>query len=303
MNDTERLEDLLRKTPRLKVPGALREKLRAGIVLPRAFAKEPLRHAWRPLVRRWLPVLSFSAFFLACVVAIAVQSNLLSDLRRENESLKAGSQNLEGLRQENLEYQKLRAENQQLEQLRKDNLELQKLRDEVTRLHVQLREIPSLRAENERLLTERKAAESRLPADAQREEDPFDAAQKKAQRIKCISNIKQIGLAARLWSNDHDDAPLPTDFVTMREELNSPKVLICPGDTKRSAVIQWSDFGPSNVSYEMISPGVSEREPAVVYVRCPIHNNVGLADGSAHMLGADAKLVENHGRWTIQRGN
>jgi len=30
MNDTERLENLLRKAPRLKVPSALREKLQAG---------------------------------------------------------------------------------------------------------------------------------------------------------------------------------------------------------------------------------------------------------------------------------
>ena len=302
MNDTPRLENLLRKAPRLKVPGGLREKLRADIVLRRASTNEPLRQDWRPLFRRWLPVLSFSAFFLACVVAIAVQSNLLSDLRRQNESLKAGSQNVEGLRQENLEYQKLRAENQQLEQLRKDNLELQKLRDEVAKLRGQLQEVPSLRAEYERLLAERKAVESRLPADAQREADPFDAAQKKAQRIACINNIKQIGLAARMWAVDHAHV-LASDFPTLSYAMPSPKFLVCPGDTNRPIALNWSQLDPGNVSYELISPGASEHDPSVVYVRCRIHDNIGLADGSAQMIGPPLMVIQRDGKWVIGKGN
>src|SRR5258705_10170637 len=29
-------------------------------------------------------------------------------------------------------------------------------------------------------------------------------AKARAQRIRCVSNLKQIGLAFRMWSNDHD---------------------------------------------------------------------------------------------------
>src|SRR5260221_4245830 len=108
MNETEKTESLLRKAPRLTVPSGLRERLQAQIVLRGAELSETTRHDWRPLIRRWLPVLSFSAFFLACVVAIAVQSNLLTELRRENEGLRASSRNLEHLRQDNSEYQKLK---------------------------------------------------------------------------------------------------------------------------------------------------------------------------------------------------
>jgi hypothetical protein len=37
----------------------------------------------------------------------------------------------------------------------------------------------------------------------------------------------------------------------------------------------------------------------VVFVRCPIHNNVGTLDGSAHQLGSDIKVVQRDGKWVI----
>jgi len=298
MTETEKIENLLRHPPRLKVPSALRQTLQAEIALPHCRAAEARQV--RPWLRRWLPALAFSAFFLACLVAIAVQSSLLSELRRENESLRAVTQDLDRLRQENVEYQKLRSENQQLDQLRKDNAEAQKLRDEVARLRVQLQELPSLQADNQRLLAEKKLAESRLPADAQREEDPFDAAQKKAQLASCINNIKQIGLAARMWSNDHKDF-LPPDFLTITNELNSPKILVCPADTNRHPVVNWAEFVPGNVTYELLSPGISQTRQSAVLVRCPIHNNIGLVDGSAHILETNAQVVQKDGEWIVQR--
>src|SRR5205823_2971440 len=99
MNETEKMEALLRKAPRLKIPRTLLGRLQAEIVLSRAQTKNAPGQEWRSLLRRWFPVLSLSAFFLACVVAIAVQSNLLSELVRENEMLKSSSQDLEQLRQ------------------------------------------------------------------------------------------------------------------------------------------------------------------------------------------------------------
>src|SRR3954463_8694946 len=37
-------------------------------------------------------------------------------------------------------------------------------------------------------------------------------AKARAQTISCVSNMKQVGLAARLWSNDHKDV-FPPDFL------------------------------------------------------------------------------------------
>jgi Skp family chaperone for outer membrane proteins len=231
------------------------------------------------------------------VVAIAVQSSLLSQLRRENESLRAGSHDLEQLRQDSREDHSV---NQQLDQFRADSAELQRLQSEVAQLRKQLQELASLRAENQRLVAEKASAERRALPQAQTEEDPFAASKNRAQRINCISNLKQIGLAARLWAKDYNDV-LPTDFLTMSNELNSPRILVCPGDTNRPLALNWSEFSPANISYQLLSPGASEHEPAVVYVRCPIHNNVGLVDGSAQMLEPNVKLSQRDGKWVLMQ--
>jgi prepilin-type N-terminal cleavage/methylation domain-containing protein len=74
-------------------------------------------------------------------------------------------------------------------------------------------------------------------------------AKSKAHRIACLSNQKQIGLALNLWAGDHDDRyPSVVDvaeggskamdetwphFITMTNELVTPKVLPCPADRAR----------------------------------------------------------------------
>jgi prepilin-type N-terminal cleavage/methylation domain-containing protein len=86
------------------------------------------------------------------------------------------------------------------------------------------------------------------------------AAKRKAQRINCVSNLKQQGIAFRLWEGDNNDrypmavstiasgaqerifvtgnATQPTAqsynvnsvFVCMSNELSTPKILYCPSD-------------------------------------------------------------------------
>jgi hypothetical protein len=112
--------------------------------------------------------------------------------------------------------------------------------------------------------------------------------------------MKQIVLAARIWANDHKDT-LPPDFMTMKNELTTPKILTCPGDTARAAAASWAEFGPASVSYEMLSPGVEETDPAVVFIRCPIHGSVGLVDGSVQQIGLDGRrrVVLKDGKYVI----
>jgi len=88
-------------------------------------------------------------------------------------------------------------------------------------------------------------------------------AKARAQRINCVSNIKQIGLAMRMWSNEHGDkfpwkVALPDgtvdpmnnpgnivdNFRSASNELNSPKVLTCTSDGRLKAS-SWDKNAPT----------------------------------------------------------
>ena len=108
-------------------------------------------------------------------------------------------------------------------------------------------------------------------------------AKARAQQITCVNNMKQIGLAARIWSNDNG-GKFPPDFQSMSNELSTPKILVCPGDGSRTKAMDWSTFSPGNVSYEYLQPGIAEKgaEQTIVF-QCPIHGSIGLGDGSVQM--------------------
>src|SRR5580698_1809020 len=123
MNDTQ-IENLLRKGPALRTPEGLLEKLVADIHIPRTEADRAGWTTSAPWFKRWLPALSFAVILLACVMAIAVQTNILASLKQQNDALRATTGNLDALRADNAEFQKLSNENQQLDRLRKDHAEL-----------------------------------------------------------------------------------------------------------------------------------------------------------------------------------
>jgi type II secretory pathway pseudopilin PulG len=92
-------------------------------------------------------------------------------------------------------------------------------------------------------------------------------AKRKAQRINCVNNLKQDGLAFRIWAGDNGDKyPMAVStnmdgtmeyadgentfrhFQVMSNELSTPKILICPADT-RAAAYNFARLKNQNVSY------------------------------------------------------
>src|SRR6266850_2173564 len=269
MNMTpEQAEKLLRKAPRPLTPPGLLETLKSQIDLPRPQSEEPRFYERPSFFRRWLPALSVALWLVACVVILGVQSNLLIKLKAENAALRAAAERTDAANQDQSRLKR----KDELTRLRADNDEVRKLRAEVSELNERLKQLETLRAQNRRLLAEASAAPGTSPT------NDFIATQAETiERTKCVNNLKQVGLGARMWSNDHQDTMLQT-FNEFKQYLHSDKVMFCRASS-------------GTVQYEIISPGVGEEDPAVVYAVCPTHAIVVLVDGSVQQMRGDRKLV------------
>lgn len=95
----------------------------------------------------------------------------------------------------------------------------------------------------------------------------------RSPRIYCTNNLKEVGLAFRVWSVDHqDNFPMHSSatnsgiteaaasgnvaltFQVLSNELSTPKILFCPTDKKRTQAASFSQNGVpplsnANVSY------------------------------------------------------
>jgi competence protein ComGC len=88
------------------------------------------------------------------------------------------------------------------------------------------------------------------------------------QRINCVNNLKQVGLAYRIWEGDNQDKYPMEQSVTnggsmellselgawktyqvMSNELSTPKVLYCPEDRTRIYATNFGDDLKNKISY------------------------------------------------------
>jgi prepilin-type N-terminal cleavage/methylation domain-containing protein len=146
-------------------------------------------------------------------------------------------------------------------------------------------------------------------------------AKAKAQRTTCLNNQKQIGLSFTTWAGDHNDRyPSTVDvseggsktlletwqhFITMTNELVTPRILHCPSDgVKQSA----SDFSTSAtglrtlknaaISYALGTGAVPERPAAHLAADRNLLGRDGQGCGPAAIFGFITQLrVTDDPRW------
>jgi prepilin-type N-terminal cleavage/methylation domain-containing protein len=148
-------------------------------------------------------------------------------------------------------------------------------------------------------------------------------ARARAQRIKCVSNLRQVGLAFRLYANDHGDQyPFRVDpsdggsrdsaqqntfrhFRALSNELVTPKILACPADGQASAVSSWDNtffgdaatlFSDANISYVV---GYDSDESAPQSVLSGDWNTSGThnSDDCGAFAGAKATSITVNSSW------
>jgi hypothetical protein len=105
------------------------------------------------------------------------------------------------------------------------------------------------------------------------------SAKRKAESAYCGNCMVAICIAARTWASEHD-GHFPTNFLVMSNELNSPKILVCPGDHSRQAAANWASFTPEQCSYEIVARNLKEGGTNGVFLRCKIHGHIGYTDGT-----------------------
>ena len=100
-----------------------------------------------------------------------------------------------------------------------------------------------------------------------------------SQRINCVNNLKQVGLAFRIWAGDNSEQ-LPTQvtvsnggtaevssevwrtFQLMSNELGAAKIILCPSDERQPPGF-WETLANTNISY-FIGLDAAERYPQML---------------------------------------
>ncbi len=121
-------------------------------------------------------------------------------------------------------------------------------------------------------------------------------AEARAQRIKCVSQLRQVGIGLRVFTTDSADRPpwqvpeseggtahllgatstegadkLYAHFVALSNELSTTAILMCPADSRdRVAATNWTHLASDRVRNKglswFLSPGADETRPGALVI-------------------------------------
>jgi type II secretory pathway pseudopilin PulG len=126
----------------------------------------------------------------------------------------------------------------------------------------------------------------------------LSGAKRATQRISCVSNLKQINLAFRIWEGDNNNqypmavsvtnggamesieiGKLVSCFQVASNEMSTTKILVCPNDTARTFATNWNDLNRSHISYFIGADVSNAANPEMVL------------DGDDNLAMADKRLT------------
>lgn len=295
MNSTE-IENLLRHPPQPKTPPGLKQRIAAqaqGCIARNAAQIRPVRNTRGSWLSRWWPALGPAAVSLACAALLTSQQMQINDLEKQ---VTAGAQKASpGSANANQVVPGQPDTTAASAAATPEQQELSRLRELISKLSAEVSRLEQMQAENQKLRQQLSAASA--AALTPEETSNLEEARAKAMAIQCVNNMKQLGLAVKVWALDNGDMT-PPDVLQMTNEMSTPKILACPADTAHPvATGGWSSYSAANCSYEYLAPSTPDGpEPNRVLFRCPVHGNVTLCDGSVQM-----GVAKTHPEWLIQK--
>ena len=126
------------------------------------------------------------------------------------------------------------------------------------------------------------------------------------QRNNCQNNLRQVGLAFKVWALEHNDhfpfnvstnaggtlelCAMGRDgydtnaiahFRVIANELGTPSLLVCPNDSNKRPAADFSNLQPENITYQLrTGTNVDSENPQEVLAVCPVHGNQLYCDGN-----------------------
>ncbi|MDQ6632071.1 MAG: hypothetical protein M3Y82_10000 [Verrucomicrobiota bacterium] len=110
----------------------------------------------------------------------------------------------------------------------------------------------------------------------------FPFGRKKAEATGCCNQMIAICFAARHeWAEEHNGL-LPSNLISMSNEIMVLKILVCPSDHSTRAATNWSLLTSDNSSYQIVTAGLRAGNTNGIFLRCKVHGFVGHADGAVY---------------------